>query len=116
MNIAASVSHAKPAELSTSAAGGAKISLCSFKAESMTDIQNETPPDRLASDIRSPFFNETALERGIGVRFKGNEYTNVSEYCVSEGWIRLPVGKSLDRRGNAMTFKHIGPVEVWYLT
>ena len=76
----------------------------------------DTPPDRLALDNRSPYFNEAALDRGIGVRFKGMEYTNVAEYCVSEGWIRLPVGKSLDRRGNAMTFKHIGPVEVWYLT
>ena len=72
--------------------------------------------DRLALDNRSPYFNEAALDRGIGVRFKGVEYTNVAEYCVSEGWIRLPVGKSLDRRGNAMTFKHIGTVEVWYLT
>lgn len=76
----------------------------------------DTPPDRLSLDKRSPYFNEAALDRGIGVRFKGVEYTNVAEYCVSEGWIRLPVGKSLDRRGNAMTFKHIGPVEVWYLT
>jgi hypothetical protein len=102
--------------LSTITIHRGKISLCSFKAKSMTDIQTETPPDRLASDKRSPFFNETALERGIGVRFKGVEYTNVSEYCVSEGWIRLPVGKALDRRGNAMTYKHIGPVEVWYLS
>ena len=79
-------------------------------------MSTDTPPDRLALDKRSPYFNEAALDRGIGVRFKGVEYTNVAEYCVSEGWIRLPVGKSLDRRGNAMTFKHIGPVEVWYLT
>ena len=79
-------------------------------------MSDQSPPDRLASDTRSPFFNEKALERGIGVRFKGVEYTNVAEYCVSEGWIRLPVGKALDRRGNPMTFKHIGPVEVWYLS
>ena len=79
----------------------------------MTD---DTPPDRLASDKRSKFFNEKALERGIGVRFKGVERTNVEEYCLSEGWVRLPVGKSLDRRGNAMTMKYFGELEVWYLT
>ena len=77
---------------------------------------SDAPPDRLSVDPDSPHYDEALLARGIGVRFKGVEYTNVAEYCVSEGWIRLPVGKSLDRRGNAMTFKHIGPVEVWYLT
>jgi hypothetical protein len=94
-------------------AGTVKYSLHSATS---TLMSNDTPPDRLALDKRSPYFNEMALERGIGVRFKGVEHTNVAEYCVSEGWIRLPVGKALDRRGNAMTFKHIGPVEVWYLT
>ena len=76
----------------------------------MTDIQTETPPDRVASDKRSPFFNEKALERGIGVRFKGVEHTNVAEYCVSEGWIRLPVRRSRDLRGNATTYKPSGPL------
>ena len=95
------------------ACAGVKYSIHSSRIPAMS---TDTPPDRLALDNRSPYFNEAALDRGIGVRFKGVEYTNVAEYCVSEGWIRLPVGKSLDRRGNAMTFKHIGPVEVWYLT
>ncbi len=76
----------------------------------------ETPPDRVASDKRSAFYNEAALERGIGIRFKGEEKTNVEEYCLSEGWVRLPVGKSLDRRGNAMTMKFFGELEIWYLT
>lgn len=79
-------------------------------------MNDQSPPDRLASDKRSPFFNEKVLERGIGVRFKGEEKTNVEEYCVSEGWVRLPVGKSLDRRGNAMTMKFFGEVEVWFLS
>ena len=74
----------------------------------MTDAQTETPPDRVASDKRSPFYNEAALERGIGIRFKGDEKTNVAEYCLSEGWVRLPVGKSLDRRGNAMPALRFG--------
>lgn len=76
---------------------------------------SDTPPDRLCVNPRSPFYDEAILERGIGVRFNGTERTNVEEYCVSEGWVRLPVGKSLDRRGNAMTMKANGKVEVWFL-
>lgn len=76
---------------------------------------SDTPPDRLCTNPRSPFYDEALLERGIGVRFNGTERTNVEEYCVSEGWVRLPVGKSLDRRGNAMTMKANGKVEVWFL-
>lgn len=76
---------------------------------------SDTPPDRLANDPRSKFHDPAALERGIGVRFKGEEKTNVEEYCVSEGWVRLPVGKARDRRGNPMTFKYSGEVVVWYL-
>jgi hypothetical protein len=75
---------------------------------------SDTPPDHLAVNPRSPFYNAEALERGVGVRFKGEERHNVEEYCVSEGWVRLPVGKSLDRRGNAMTMKIMGEVEVFY--
>ncbi|WP_330970156.1 DUF3297 family protein, partial [Lysobacter sp. A3-1-A15] len=65
----------------------------------------DAPPDRLASNPRSPYHDAAMLERGVGIRFNGEEKTNVEEYCVSEGWVRLPVGKSLDRRGNAMTMK-----------
>jgi hypothetical protein len=77
---------------------------------------SDTPPDRLCVNPRSPYYDEATLERGIGVRFNGTERTNVEEYCISEGWVRLPVGKSLDRRGNAMTMKANGTVEVWFLT
>jgi hypothetical protein len=76
---------------------------------------SDTPPDRLCVNPRSPFYDEATLERGIGVRFNGTERHNVEEYCISEGWVRLPVGKSLDRRGNAMTMKANGTVEVWFL-
>ena len=75
----------------------------------------DTPPDRLALNPRSPFHDAAVLERGIGIRFKGEERTNVEEYCISEGWVRLPVGKSLDRRGNAMTIKVHGEVLAWFL-
>jgi hypothetical protein len=75
----------------------------------------DTPPDRLATDPRSPFHDAAALARGVGIRFKGEEKTNVEEYCISEGWVRLPVGKSLDRRGNPMTLKFSGEVVAWFL-
>ncbi|MDY0021477.1 DUF3297 family protein [Arenimonas caeni] len=76
---------------------------------------SNTPPDRLSVNPRSPHYDEATLARGIGVRFNGIERNNVEEYCISEGWVRLPVGKSLDRRGNAMTMKANGTVEVWFL-
>ena len=75
---------------------------------------SDTPPDRLSVDPRSRFHDAAAIARGVGVRFRGQEHTNVEEYCVSEGWVRLPVGRSLDRRGNAMTIKTMGEVVVWY--
>jgi hypothetical protein len=71
----------------------------------------ETMPDRLSANPNSPHYDEALLARGVGVRFKGVEKTNVEEYCVSEGWVRLAVGTSVDRKGNAMTVKLQGPVE-----
>ena len=75
---------------------------------------SDTPPDRLDVNPKSKFHDEAVLERGIGIRFNGEEKTNVEEYCVSEGWIRVPVGRSLDRRGNPMTFKLKGVVEPYF--
>jgi len=74
----------------------------------------EAPPDRLSNDPRSPFYNAEANERDIGIRFKGVEKTNVSEYCISEGWIRVEVGKTKDRYGNPLTIKLTGPVEAYF--
>ena len=73
----------------------------------MTDV----PPDRLCVDPDSPFHDAEVLQRGVGVRFKGEEKTNVEEYCVSEGWIRVAVGKTVDRKGNPLTIKLKGKVE-----
>lgn len=70
-----------------------------------------TLPDRLSNDERSPFFNAELLERGVGIRFNGKERTDVSEYCVSEGWIRVSAGNSKDRYGQPMTIKLKGSVE-----
>ncbi|MPT24712.1 MAG: DUF3297 family protein [Starkeya sp.] len=77
---------------------------------------SDTLPDRLSSDPNSPFHNAELLERGVGIRFKGAEKTNVEEYCVSEGWIRVSVGKAKDRAGNPMTVKLVGPVEPYLRT
>jgi len=74
----------------------------------------DTPPDRLSLNPRSEHFNADLLQRGVGIRFKGDEKTNVEEYCVSEGWIRVAAGRSLDRHGNPMTIKLSGPVEPYF--
>jgi Protein of unknown function (DUF3297) len=74
----------------------------------------DTPPDHLSNNPRSPFFQEDVLKRDIGVRFNGVEKTNVEEYCVSENWIRVEVGKTKDRYGNPMTIKLTGKVEPYF--
>ena len=74
----------------------------------------DTPPDRLSNDPRSPYYDEPLLERGIGIRFNGEERTNVEEYCVSEGWVRVAAGRALDRRGQPMTIKVKGAVEPYF--
>ena len=75
---------------------------------------SDTPPDRLSSNPKSPFYDAALLERGVGVRFKGVDKNNVDEYCVSEGWVRLTVGSTLDRKGNPMTIKLQGTVEPYF--
>ena len=75
---------------------------------------SDTPPDRLSLNPRSPHFDADLLGRGVGIRFKGQERTNVEEYCVSEGWIRVAAGRSLDRNGQPMTIKLSGPVEPYF--
>ena len=75
---------------------------------------SDTPPDRLSVDPASPFHDEALLARGVGVRFKGVEKTNVEEYCVSEGWVRVAAGAAVDRRGRPLTLKLQGPVEPYF--
>jgi len=72
---------------------------------------SENLPDRLCVNPRSPYYDEALLARGVGIRFNGQEKTNVEEYCVSEGWVRVAAGRSLDRFGNPMTVKLKGRVE-----
>lgn len=75
---------------------------------------SDTPPDRLSTDQQSPHYDEAVLARNVGIRFNGAEKTNVEEYCVSEGWIRVAAGKTKDRRGNPITIKLKGKVEPYY--
>ena len=74
----------------------------------------DTPPDRLSIDPDSKFFNEALLERGIGIRFNGVEKTNVEEYFVTEGWVKVSVGKTVDRNGKPLTMKLKGKVEPYF--
>jgi len=80
----------------------------------MAEQQKDSPPDRLSLDPRSEFYDETLLSRGVGIKFNGQEKTSVIEYSISEGWIRVAAGRSLDRFGRPMTIKLKGKVEPYY--
>ena len=71
-------------------------------------------PDRLSINPRSPHYNEEILKRSIGIRFNGSERTNVEEYCVSEGWIRVAAGRGVNRHGNPLLIKMSGIVEPYF--
>lgn len=71
-------------------------------------------PDRLSVNPKSPFYDEALLLRGIGIRFNGEVKTNVEEYCISEGWVKVAAGKAVDRKGNPLTLKLKGTVEAWF--
>lgn len=85
-----------------------------FRENNGNSIMSDQLPDRLSVDPKSPYYNAQVLERDIGVRFKGVEKDNVEEYCVSEGWVRVPVGSSKDRHGNPVTIKLSGSVEPYF--
>ena len=74
----------------------------------------DTLPDRLSTNPKSPHYDEALLQRGVGIKFDGQEKTNVEEYCVSEGWVRLAVGKTVDRKGKQLTIKYSGAVEPYF--
>ncbi|HEX8669477.1 MAG TPA: DUF3297 family protein [Allosphingosinicella sp.] len=75
---------------------------------------SDTPPDRLSLNPKSPWFDADTLRRGVGIRFKGRERTDVEEYSVSEGWIRVAAGRSVDRYGQPMTIKLKGEVDPFF--
>jgi hypothetical protein len=80
----------------------------------MSEDQLPELPDRLSVNPKSKFFNEEIFQHEVGIRFNGAEKTNVEEYCVSEGWIKVAAGKSLDRKGNPLTILLKGAVEPFY--
>jgi hypothetical protein len=81
-----------------------------MRSNPMTD----TLPDRLAANPQSPFHDAGLIERGVGILFNGVDKTNVDEYCVSEGWIKVAAGTAKDRFGNPMTLKLKGKVEPYF--
>lgn len=81
----------------------------------MNDMTQLPPfPDRLSVDPRSPYYNAAVLEHDVGIKLDDKERTNVDEYCISEGWIKVEAGKARDRKGNPMTIKVKGKVEPFY--
>jgi Protein of unknown function (DUF3297) len=74
----------------------------------------DTPPDRLSLDPRSPHFDGDTLRRGVGIRFRGRDRHDVEEYSVSEGWIRVQAGKTMDRHGRPLTIRLTGEVEPYF--
>lgn len=81
---------------------------------SETIANTNSLPDRLSIDPKSAHYNEAALSRDIGIRFNGVEKTNIEEYCVSEGWVRVAAGRAIDRKGRPLLIKLKGLVEPYY--
>jgi hypothetical protein len=81
----------------------------------MTEPASRPPlPDRLSTDARSPHYVAAVLEHDIGIRLNGKDRTDVEEYCISEGWIKVPAGKTLDRHGRPLLITLKGQVEAFY--
>jgi Protein of unknown function (DUF3297) len=71
-------------------------------------------PDRLSTNPRSPYYVRAVFEHAVGIRFNGKERTDVEEYCLSEGWIKVPAGKTVDRKGQPLLIRLKGRVQVYY--
>ncbi|MBT8426781.1 MAG: DUF3297 family protein [Erythrobacter sp.] len=80
----------------------------------MSENEKAEFPDRLSMDPRSEHFNEELLQKGVGIRLNGVEKVNVEEYCISEGWIKIAMGKSRDRSGNPLLITAKGKVEPFW--
>ena len=81
----------------------------------MTDIPQRPPlPDRLSTHARSPYYVAAVFEHEIGIRLNDNERKDVEEYCISEGWVKVPAGKTVDRKGHPMLIMLKGKVEAFY--
>lgn len=81
----------------------------------MNDVTPLPPlPDRLSADPRSPYHVVAFFEHDVGIRFNGKERNDVEEYCLSEGWVKVAVGKKVDRKGHPLLIKLKGSVEAFY--
>ena len=82
----------------------------------MNDTTDDRPalPDRLSIDPRSPHHDRAVFEHEVGIRLDGRERSDVTEYCISEGWVKVPSGKTLDRKGQPLLIKLKGAVEAFY--
>ena len=81
----------------------------------MTETAQRPPlPDHLSIDQRSPYYVAAVFEHDIGIRFNDKERHDVEEYCISEGWIKVPAGKTVDRKGKPLLIKLKGRVEAYY--
>ena len=78
------------------------------------DSKPQTPPLHLSVNPKSEHFDVDVLQRGVGIRFKGRTRTDIEEYNIPEGWVRVQAGKTVDRKGNPLTLKLTGPVEAWF--
>lgn len=74
----------------------------------------DVPPDHLSVNPRNPAFDADVLQRGVGIKFKDRVRTDIEEYSISEGWVRVQAGKTVDRKGQPLTLKLNGPVEAWF--
>ncbi|MBD77059.1 MAG: hypothetical protein CL807_09285 [Citromicrobium sp.] len=74
----------------------------------------DLPPMQLSVNPRSPHFDQDVLQRGVGIRFKGRQRTDIEEYSIPEGWVRVQAGRTRDRKGQPLTLKLKGPVEAWF--
>ena len=81
----------------------------------MTDAKHAPAmPDRLSVDPRSPHHDTAVFEHEIGIRLNDKERFDVEEYCISEGWVKVPAGRALDRKGRPLMIKLKGKVEAFY--
>jgi len=107
--------NTSPEPAATPAAAEPEISTPDISGDPVSAADpNDVPPDRLAIDSRSPFFDADKLGRGVGIKFKDRVRRDVDEYCISESWVRVQAGKAMDRKGRPLTLKLPGPVEAWY--
>jgi hypothetical protein len=81
----------------------------------MSDVPQRPPlPDRLSVDPASPFYVAAIFEHDVGILLNDRERKDVEEYCISEGWVKVPAGKTVDRRGRPLLIKLKGTVRAFY--